>query len=173
MRLTSWPPVSVSAPPPPNEAHFSRHAREPRGLAALREELDRARTELQQLRQEATKLRVEASQLRRSRAELRERLEGLEAEEIPSLDALGDAHQILRHHPPGAEIEVAHLAVAHLAGRKPDGEPAGVEERPRLRGPEPVPHRRVAELDGIALARGAVAPAVEHHEQHRAGARSD
>ena len=87
--------------------------------------------------------------------------------ELAPLDALRDAHEILRHHAPGAEVEVAHLAVAHLADGEPDGESARVEQRAGVAVPEPLPGGRVRERDGIALALGPVAPPVEHHEHDR------
>ena len=40
---------------------------------------------------------------------------GVVLEEPALLDVQGDAGQVLEHHPAGADVGVAHLAVAHLA----------------------------------------------------------
>src|SRR6187397_892466 len=74
-----------------------------------------------------------------------ERDQGLEVEEAATRNALVDAHEVLRHHASGAEVEVPDLAVAHLALGETDGQPACVEQRMWLGGPEPVPDGGVAE----------------------------
>ena len=99
-------------------------------------------------------------------AELRQRLQPVE---LAGPDALGDADQVLRHHAAGPEVEVAHLAVAHLAFGQAHGQAAGVEQGARLVLPEPVPYRGAGQLDRVALAGFAVAPAVQNHEDHRSG----
>jgi len=91
-------------------------------------------------------------------------------EELTGLDGLRDAHDVLRHHAPGAEIQVAYFAVADLSGGKSHGQAGRVEERARRVRPETVPGGRVAELDGVALPAGTEAPAVEHDQDDR-GAR--
>ena len=73
-----------------------------------------------------------AARLPQLAAELDQRRELVE---LAALDALGDADEVLRHHPAGAEVEVAHLAVAHLAFGQADGQAAGVEQGPRVRRP--------------------------------------
>jgi hypothetical protein len=39
-------------------------------------------------------------------------------EEVSVRNGFGDAGQILKHHPAGADVGVAHLTVAHLPLRK-------------------------------------------------------
>ncbi len=92
--------------------------------------------------------------------------ERLEAEEVTALDALGDPHQILGHHPAGAQVEVADLGVPHLPLGEPHGEAAGLEQRARLALPQAVPHRGPGEFDRVALAGLAIPPAVQHDERH-------
>ena len=92
--------------------------------------------------------------------------------ELAALDALGDADQVLRHDAAGAEVEVAHLAVAHLALGEADGQPARVQESARVRVPEPVPDRGVGQLDRVALALGPVAPAVQNDQDDPAPGRA-
>ena len=90
--------------------------------------------------------------------------QGPELVEPAGADALGDAHEVLRHHAAGAEVQVADLAVAHLPLGEPDPEPAGREQCPRHRRPQPMPHGRVGQLDRVALAPFPVAPAVQDDE---------
>jgi len=97
---------------------------------------------------------------------LGERPHRAELPEAPVGEAVGDAHEVLRHHAAGAEVQVAHLGVAHLSLGEPDGAAARREEGPGRPLPEPVPDRSAGELDGVALALGAVAPAVEDDEDH-------
>jgi hypothetical protein len=92
--------------------------------------------------------------------------------ELAPLDALRDAHEVLGDHAAGAEVEVPHLAVAHLAGGESHGEAARVEQRARVTAPQFGPGGRLRERDGVALALGPVAPPVEHHE-HDWSARPD
>jgi hypothetical protein len=93
-----------------------------------------------------------------------------QAEELAGLDRLGDAHDVLRHDATRAEVQVSHFAVADLALGKSHREPRRVEEGAWRPAPEAVPRGRVPELDGIAFAAGAEAPAVEHDQDDR-GAR--
>src|SRR5204863_9218553 len=85
-----------------------------------------------------------------------------QAEEIARLNGLRDPHDVLRDDAPGAEVQMTHFAVAHLAVGKYYGEPGRVQERARRPAPEAMPDGSVAELDGVALAAGTKAPAVEH-----------
>src|ERR1051325_7167226 len=71
-----------------------------------------------------------------------------QAEELAGLDGLRDAHDVLRDHAAGAEVQVTHLAVADLSVGKSHGESGRVEERARRLGPEAMPDGRVTELDG-------------------------
>ena len=76
-----------------------------------------------------------------------------------------EPHQVLRHDAPGAEVQVADLGVAHLAGRQADvvagGGDAGVRPAPQ----QAVEHGRGRPVDGVAGAGRGQAPAVEH-DQH-------
>ena len=99
-----------------------------------------------------------------------QRDERRQSEEVARVDCLRDAHNVLRHHAPGAEIEVADFAVADLSFGESHGEPRRVEQRARRFRPETVPSGRVAELDGVARPAGPEAPAVEHDQDDR-GAR--
>ena len=70
------------------------------------------------------------------------------------------------NHAAGAQVQVADLAVAHLAFGESDGQAARLEQRMWLGGPEPVPDGGVAEFDGVAVAFSPVSPAVEHNERY-------
>ncbi len=63
------------------------------------------------------------------------------------------------------------FAVADLAIGETNGETGRFEQRARRALPQLVPHRRLAELDGVALAARPEAPPVEHNEDDR-GARA-
>jgi len=93
-----------------------------------------------------------------------------QAEELSRLDRLRDAHDVLGHHASGAEIQVSDLAVTDLSGGESHREPRGVEQCARRFGPEAVPGARVTQLDGVSLAAGTEAPAIEHDQDDR-GAR--
>src|SRR5712691_1035064 len=84
--------------------------------------------------------------------------------ELPRLDRLGYPDEVLRHDAAGAEIQVTHFAIADLSVGKTDGETGRFQQRPRRAVPQCVPHRRLAELDGVALAARPEAPPVEHDE---------
>ena len=95
----------------------------------------------------------------------------------PVLDGLVDPREVLRDDRARAEVEVAHLGVAHLARRQADGLAARGERGVRVLLPQPVEDRRVGECDRVARAVGREPPAVEHDEAdrrhaHRAGAAS-
>ena len=83
---------------------------------------------------------------------------------LPSLIALVDADEVLLHHAARAEIEVSDLAVADLAARQADRLARRLEQRARCARPERVPRRHGRHRDRIALALGAIAPAVEDEE---------
>ena len=71
--------------------------------------------------------------------------------ELAGLDALGDADQILGDHPAGPEVQVADLAVPHLAFGETHRQPARLEQGARKAFPEPVPDGGGGQLDGVAL----------------------
>ncbi len=60
-----------------------------------------------------------------------------------------DARQVLQHGPPGAEVQVAHLRVAHLAGGQPDGVFRGAERGMGPVAPQRAPGRHVRGGDGV------------------------
>src|ERR1041385_8479308 len=83
-----------------------------------------------------------------------------QAEEVALGNTRGDAHDVLRHHAAGAQIEMSDFAVAHLSFRESYGEPAGVEQSVGERIPQAMPHGRAPELDGIAVLLLAISPAI-------------
>jgi hypothetical protein len=98
------------------------------------------------------------------RAQLHERLERVEG---TVGDAPGNADDVLRDDPAGAEVQVSHLGVAHLPFGEADGQSARVEQGARPCRPEAVPDRGFAQLDRVRLAFGPVAPPVEHDQRDR------
>jgi hypothetical protein len=80
-------------------------------------------------------------------------------------DGLVDARQLLHHHAAGAEIDMADLGVAHLAGGQADMELRGLQQRARRLRLQRVEHRLARGADRVVggLARP-VAPAIEHDE---------
>ena len=86
--------------------------------------------------------------------------------EFTGLDALGDADQVLGDHPSGPDVQVADLAVPHLAFGETHRQPAGLEQRARKAFPEPVPDGSGGQLDGVPLALAPVPPAVQNHEDN-------
>src|SRR6266571_2725283 len=90
-------------------------------------------------------------------------------EKLAGLDRLGYPDEVLRHDSAGAEIQMADFAVADLSLGKTDGEAGCFEQRARRAVPQLVPHRRLTELDGVALTARSEAPSVEHDEDHRRG----
>ncbi len=62
------------------------------------------------------------------------------------------------------------LGIAHLSRGQADLVPRGIEECHRAFGEEPVPHRHAGLADRVVRAIAAVAPAVKHAEDDRAGA---
>ena len=101
------------------------------------------------------------------RAQLHQRLQLIE---LSRLDALRDAHDVLRHHPARAEVQVPDLAVAHLSRGESHRQARRLEQRARGPLPQAVPDRRRAELDGVAVPAGTEPPAVEDDQDDR-GAR--
>ena len=82
-----------------------------------------------------------------------------------------NAHQILHHHPAGADVHVADLGIAHLAGRQPDVGGGGVKERVGALGHEAVPGRRRGQGDGVVVGLGAHPPAVQDTQHDGPGRR--
>ena len=92
--------------------------------------------------------------------------EGGILEERSVLDRLVHAHEVLEEDAAGADRQVTHLRVPHLAGREADGFSRGFERRVRVRAPEAVEVRRFGELDGVAGTGRRTAPAVEDDERY-------
>ncbi len=77
-----------------------------------------------------------------------------------------DALEVLVEHAAGSDREVADLRVAHLSRRQPDRFARCGERRLRVLIVQPVEHRRVGELDGVARPRRSDAPAVQDHQRY-------
>ncbi len=90
-------------------------------------------------------------------------------EEFAVLDHQLDARDVHVHDAPGADIEVADLAVAHLAVGQPDERAAGVNQRVGILAQQAVVGRLAGQRDGVGLGFGAVSPAVEDDENERFG----
>ena len=67
------------------------------------------------------------------------------------LHRLGDAGQVLEHHPACADVGVAHLTVAHLPLGQTHIQTGGGELAARAGGKEPVQIRRTGIGNGVAL----------------------
>jgi len=93
-------------------------------------------------------------------------------EEIARGDRLRDAHDVLRDHPARAEVQVPDFAVPHLSLGEAHGEPRGVEQRVRGAVPQPMPGRRVAQFDRIAVPAWTKSPAVEDDQDDRGAIRA-
>ena len=77
------------------------------------------------------------------------------------LDRVVDALEVLGHDLAGAQVQVAHLRVAHLAlGQAHGGAPRG-QLGVRVLLPQLVEHRRVGQLDGVARPGLGQPPAVQ------------
>jgi len=85
-------------------------------------------------------------------------------EEFAVLDHQIDARNFHMHDAPGANIQMAHFAVAHLALGQPDKRPAGMDERIGIFAQQPVIRRLAREGDGVGLGFSPVSPAVEDDE---------
>ncbi len=100
--------------------------------------------------------------------DLRERGMGLE---LAARDHLVNARQRLDDAAAGAEVEVAHLGVAHLAGREAHRDAHAVQQRPRIVAQQAVPVGGVGQLNGVAGGVAAVAPPVQYQQYRRLGHR--
>ena len=94
---------------------------------------------------------------------------------MPSASASSMRTRSWRTTAPAPEVQVAHLAVAHLALGQPHGAPAGRQRRVRVALPQLVEDGGAGERDRVARTRLGEAPAVEHDQagagggQRRAG----
>ena len=82
---------------------------------------------------------------------------------------IADAHEILRDHAPGADVEVPDLGVAHLPVGQPHRASGGAQRGVRPALPECIEDRRAREPHGVARPLGRAAEAVEHDERDRCG----
>jgi hypothetical protein len=82
-------------------------------------------------------------------------------EELAVLDHQVDPGDVHVHDATGADVEVADLAVAHLAFRQADERSAGMDERVGIFAQKAVIGRLARQSDGVGFGLGAVAPAVE------------
>jgi hypothetical protein len=87
--------------------------------------------------------------------------------ELAALNALRDSDQVLRYYPAGAEVQVAHLAVSHLALRKADGEATRFEQGTGIGLPQAMPYGSAGQLDRVSVPGLAIPPAVQNHQDHR------
>ena len=80
------------------------------------------------------------------------------------LDRLVDTQQVLLHHGPRAQVQVAHLGVPHLALGQPHRGAVRHERRVRVLLPQLVEHGRVGQVDRVARPGLGEPPAVQHDE---------
>ncbi len=97
-----------------------------------------------------------------------ETLERRAAGQVPAFRRGVDAGQILGHDAPGAEVHVADLRVAHLAGRQADLLFGGLDQGIRAGGVKALERRRLGHADRVVLAALPVAPAVQDAKHHGA-----
>ncbi len=88
-------------------------------------------------------------------------------EQFAVLDHQVDAGDVHVDDAAGADVEVADLAVAHLAFGKADERAAGVDERVGIFAQQAVIGGLAGERDGVGFGFGAVSPAVEDDEDER------
>ena len=92
--------------------------------------------------------------------------------QLPVPDALVDAGEVLINDPPCAEVQVADLAVAHLAFREADILTARADAALRIGGIQVLVERCAGEQGGVAIfhcfgfAAGVDAPAVANDENY-------
>ena len=82
-------------------------------------------------------------------------------EEISVLDGLGDPRQLLIHDAACADVQVAHLAVAHLAPGQAHVHAAGAQERVGAGVPQVHEVNRAVGQDGVIFLLLPIAEAVE------------
>src|ERR1700678_2742210 len=85
-------------------------------------------------------------------------------EEFAILDHQVDARDVHMHDAPGANVEMADFAMAHLPLGQADEGPAGVNESVGILAQQPIVNRLARESDGVGFRFGAVSPAVEDDE---------
>jgi len=87
-------------------------------------------------------------------------------EKLTALDRPVHAHEILGEDAAGADREMAHFGVAHLALRQADSPTRCDESRVRIVAPEAVEDRRLGELDRVPRSGRRDPPPVEDHERY-------
>ena len=90
--------------------------------------------------------------------------EGRVLRERAVFDGHIDAGDVLRHYAASADIQMPHFGVAELAGGQADHAFGGVDRAVGVLGFEAVEIGGVGEEDGVVVAFGAVAEAVENEE---------
>jgi len=86
-------------------------------------------------------------------------------DQLVPLDGAIDAYQVLVDDPPRADVGVTDLRVSHLPLGEPDGEARAQQLGARHLPREAVEVRRAGQKDGVVLALGADAPAVEDRQE--------
>ena len=89
------------------------------------------------------------------------------AREFAGGDELINARDVHVHDASGADIQVAHFAIAHLSFRQADGGAGRLNQRVGKFFEQAVVIRLARERDGVAFGFGAIAPAVEDGKDHR------
>lgn len=79
-------------------------------------------------------------------------------------DAFGNSNEVLLHDAAGAQVEVTHLTVAHLADGQAHRSPRRVQQGVRMSPPEPVPRWCICQGYRVSLAFLAVTKAVDDDE---------
>src|SRR5262249_6380403 len=85
-------------------------------------------------------------------------------EELAALNHQRDARSTQMHDAPGANVQMADLAVAHLPFGETDERAAGLNERVGIFTQQAVVSRLSRERDGVGIGFGSVTPAVEDDE---------
>jgi hypothetical protein len=91
-------------------------------------------------------------------------------EKLARTDLFGDADRLLVHDPPGPDVLMPDLAVAHRPLRQADVEPAGADQRVRILGHQPVGDGVPRQLDGVGvvpLRVGILSPPVADDQDER------
>jgi hypothetical protein len=90
-------------------------------------------------------------------------------EKFSVLDHQIDAGDVHVHDAAGADVEMANLAVAHLAFGQADERAAGVNERVGIFAQQAIVGGFARQSDGVGFGFGAVSPAVEDEEDEGFG----
>ncbi len=83
-------------------------------------------------------------------------------EKLSVLDHQIDARDVHVHDAPGANVEVADLAVPHLPLGQSHERPAGMNQRVGILAQQPVIRRLARQRNGVGLGFGPISPAVEN-----------